>query len=1853
MNPELKAYLDWENTDDFRKLSYAEQLQTRDTFFKEYAAKNNLLGGGYSEDQLSTFYNQLVMRPGKNQNPAFDDAQNQLMNNFVNPNIAALQGTIKNTAENDPEIAKMEERFRIDLGQMYPDLSPEEIELKVKDNMALYQEQGADSIIKNLSSLATLSGQYSGLGVMQKLQNMLPIDDTILTPLVGSGKNQDYIYSTDFKKTLDYIDQMVANEKSKGRTFYSADMSDYYSLSKTVNQVLMSVVTSPGMSALEEGSRSLILNSLGSMALNPVADKALVQFLPNVIRASAEAAGWTASDYMEKITSTPNFDISSILADAPTIAKTFGEYALMDYIIGGVTGTIAPAALASGKTAALGLVGKNVYDNKAMQTLMSATDINDLITKFDSFSPELKATLPAYQQHYMQSIKEINAIKKLPPEVIKADPLSEIRLATDLQGFSNTIENGTFQLRAKASPDQYARQIDSLPGLYQAMADHQGAILSNIEKSYDAQIKTVPKPLVDAPEVGFKSLQESYPSITTIKGMQDAADQLFDITKKEISSSPLTTYKNLPSISGRPIVYGDELPILEQVAKSNDYKLYRVDALPQKGQDFSYGTTAAQINPDGKYLFPAKSTAPVELYEQTKQFFTDMQQKGLIAPTSIDELSKADLLRKGFDSIDMGNGNIEILLANKIKRVTTLKQSVKEVESFQNFSNLAKDPTSKLPDFNATVKRTFSETFKPEQLTKSDTALMNALSAIAREPNQPVLKTLTESYLKNKTGATFNVKLTSSGNKYGFNLMFKDGNNIELRLPAATSSIEGKVNFVKSYFNQLKKVLDDTGVPNKIDTSVNIEHLMLNVEKGFNIPLGQKTKASWFRTAFKQVYGTEPIIEKGAVQVMAAGEKRVFTSVDDAISWFGKNSFSPEQLQTALRDEGFRVYRANSNWVVQSVGTSKTKVASGPSLSDIANQMGWEPTKLPASLAPREMYIFADDAIEVQVTDKAMYGTLQETQQFFNQFQDYTKIGAAKEAVITPTGRIYGFSNTRFTVQSDILAHEFSVASKTEAEELLRAIETQSVKDATLQSISRDKGIFIWRNGNEYHINDGTGNIKTFNNQQTLFDHIRENPTPTGAPDLFDTRTMQILDPIFSAKGITHDWVQKQSLLTIPESTFENTIDQLGGYAAISRIAVPRTNWLEDAFKTINLPEGAQIIERIKAGKDAAAAYSGPIQHQIDAVFKKVSKERQEGLYYYITGEIPEPGKSYLKKATPEELQKIITDYKLTPEDINTRIPAIKAILGNDPQSGLFALTGNDTSKFLTDYLPRLKDKGYRDGWDQFSDLTPEDILSTTNFASSMDAAQVKAFFKNSRTSELATISTSTNLYHVLTYYNKKTADMFFLNGPLEELNTLQKRIAESQTIRVGADGKPKGFAPGMLNTKLNEFKELITGMNSNGEEVISKGVHDLFFSITKNEKLSRAVAENFLPKIYEASYFTSMALKPSLVIRNTLQPLQTATPFLGLDAITHGYKTVLSKNCDDIFDEMRKAAVIADRAQYLDNFDTPVSSAYRKVVDFGMQGFKNSDDISRAVTWIAAKKKFSDGIERLGKMPKTAADWIPFFQYTNSNMLSQGFAQRQLKLLQSGDIKSAQLLYAREMVNTTMFRYANWNSPFGRTWIGKLFGQFGSYSASYIQMVKQTLGGFNPTKYAHLDPVTRKLFAPTMAQSLTAITSLAANSMALMSTFEFLRTRGDNFNPISPMYFNGGVMYKFAVNALGLASQVGGFNAPLFNQQLSQLTKDISPYQAKAYANSYKLKWGMYNYPNLYPGSAQVRSITKFADGIASGDFSGALLSLSGFSVLPADQFGRLNIPFLPSDDPLVNSVLPEHLKTTLDSSD
>lgn len=1838
----FKKFLEYEKTEDFRKKSYTEQLQTRAAFFNKYGAQDFV---NVPQETATKYFNAFVYRAPEMGNPEHDKYAQMHLDGWINPSLNKIANP---TAE---QKQKQADQMQYQLGtskESFADFQSYLSEEKAKGNITdkPVDTDTASDFISKFSS----AGNTAGMGWMATI----PLQVAGATGAMPADQAQAvaFMQTADFQKIKDYSEYKLSSINPD----YSGKISDAFAMGQTatlIGTTIGSSIAGPSK-LLENSAKSLITSSLGTMALNPVVEATLVNLTPNLIQATAEAASWTSFDTAQRWNSglAPK-NQEEITAEAFKIGKAFGEYAIMDYAINLGVGLGLPMAKVAIASSLKGYAGKGLSSEgaKLLNDLQNAKSIDELYDRFSASSPELRSSLPDYLQDAIQTRIDMSNILKNDASLISANPMWEGRLAADLHKFNNVYSDGTYRLRLSGEPDKYVRTIDSTPGLYQALADHESIIYKNLKK-YEAAVAKSDSAQGFRPEVGtadatFANFQNSYKSVANVHALMQGTDSLYDSAYAALKKSPdapsfFSTNKTVEP-SKRFTLFSDELAIMKNSAQNAGYNVLRMD-IPNVsgGKGFGYGTIDATINPAGKYVFPSVKMATKEVYDQATAFFTDLQLKGLIPSTNVDDLVKADLLRKGFDSVDAGGGRVTILLGNKVKQVATVMENAKNISN-EHPLHLSGKAEQKIPNFKAAVTRQYEQTFSTKKIATNDALMINTLTAVSDNPAKPFMKNLTEDFLFNKTGKRFNVTLKNTGNQSGFSLITKDGNNLELFLPQKTGTLDGKMNFVSSYFNQIQKVIDDTGFKIQVAPK-NLDHYVINAAKRFDIPLNPAKKSQWLSSISKKLYNTTPTFSpSGSLTLNTPTGSHIFSNADEAITWIGRNSFSPDELQVALAQDGFKVHHTGDSWAISTTGPGKVKVAVGDSLSKLADDIGWEPNKLPASLAPKEMYIFADKSMTVNITEKGMYGALADTSKFFDNFEDYSKLGTAKSITIQENGRLLGFSPRRFVVQSSILNHDFTVGSQKEATELLNSISSATLDSRTIMNIARDKGISAWRNGSSFYMNDGSGQIKAYAKQSDLLNAMKEIPTPTGAPDIFDSRTMAILDPILAKQGIGPDWVKKQAPLTLPESTLGNIMDKTTGYDAVSRLFTPRSAWLHEASAKIGIPELSKAVQQVEDASDAAKMHTLKNQKHIDAIFtengKVISAKRCEGLYYYITKERFDPTTGKATALSPEDLDELRKTYGLTDADISERIPKIREVLGDNPHNGLFSLTGMDAYRFLTDYLPRMKQHGLSSGWDKYLQSDAKDLIKGVT-SSPDQIKQIEAFFTHARSSEVASFAMEDNVYKLLTMYNTKANKMFFMNGPLQEVKNLQGSLF-SKTSNLKNNH--------MIAIKLNQFCEEISGFHAdNTEEWMKKGIYDFATRMKMSPKAAQNIAENLLPALYQSTYVTAMGLKSSNVIRNALQPFMSAS-ILGNDYLSKAAEKLFKPGMDEVFEEMKQFGALFDRPQYLSNYQKSiVRSTWADFSDYAMQGFKNSDEASRFIVWEAAKDRWNYAFSKLPDVPKTKADWIPFFRYTGLNTLNEGFALQTLKRLESGQFKEAKLLYAREMVNQTMFRYDNWNNPWARTFVGRVFGQFGSYSLNYIQMIKKMTSGFNiPAQLNKMsDPVIRSLTRPSFTQSLAYTTQWIANGYAVKHAFEMFRMRGDSFEPLAPIYFDGGPMFKVAVQALG-AITAAGFNKQLAYENLEAVTKAISPYQAQAYGNN--LKWGFYNYPNLVPGSAQYRAITKAKKYLDENDYYGAILSLGSFSVLPSDPFGRMQIPFLQSDDPLLTGIAPAPLQQLL----
>lgn len=172
-------------------------------------------------------------------------------------------------------------------------------------------------------------------------------------------------------------------------------------------------------------------------------------------------------------------------------------------------------------------------------------------------------------------------------------------------------------------------------------------------------------------------------------------------------------------------------------------------------------------------------------------------------------------------------------------------------------------------------------------------------------------------------------------------------------------------------------------------------------------------------------------------------------------------------------------------------------------------------------------------------------------------------------------------------------------------------------------------------------------------------------------------------------------------------------------------------------------------------------------------------------------------------------------------------------------------------------------------------------------------------------------------------------------------------------------------------------------------------------------------------------------------------------------------------------------------------------------------------------------------------------------------------------------DMVAARHAFGYQVSEETMFGYRGSEAPMMFNGVvGKLFGQYGSYATGYRANLARMFKYGSISKRAE------------MVATYLAITG------ALWGTFEALKIKTNDFIPVMPSVFTGGVGFDVAVSAVK-AMDVTGYEGD----------------QARA-----KLKAEL---PRLLPGSAQYRYITKALDYYDQGNHYAAVLSLHGVPYL------------------------------------
>jgi hypothetical protein len=245
-----------------------------------------------------------------------------------------------------------------------------------------------------------------------------------------------------------------------------------------------------------------------------------------------------------------------------------------------------------------------------------------------------------------------------------------------------------------------------------------------------------------------------------------------------------------------------------------------------------------------------------------------------------------------------------------------------------------------------------------------------------------------------------------------------------------------------------------------------------------------------------------------------------------------------------------------------------------------------------------------------------------------------------------------------------------------------------------------------------------------------------------------------------------------------------------------------------------------------------------------------------------------------------------------------------------------------------------------------------------------------------------------------------------------------------------------------------------------------------------------------------------------------------------------------------------------------------------------GLQWMKNSDDLTRAVAYRTADLRFENAL----KVYKVNKDLKQFHTLSGLSISPPQETAVIMDLLQKGQIESAKDTFGHMVVQATMFPNDAAESSLMRSGlIGKLFGQYGSYSEAYRANM------FNMLKYG------------SAADRVRMVATYLAICGTFSAAFDELGIKTNDFVPVAPAAFTGGPGFYMALNLLK-SGKAG----------VDWATGNLTNADQRALSDT---QWGL---KGFIPGSYQWSYFKKAEEFANEGDSWRSFLSMTAIPTQP-----------------------------------
>lgn len=1748
----------------FRSLSYPDQMEARSRMLNILIEERDPIFANMDREELSYAYDRLMSRP-----PAFE-----------NPEMADFARTV-------------EEEW----------------------DWADVAIHGAWHGISSSGALGAIIGRTFGEAGSQ---------------LFAGQSADDILMGSDADKLRDYI--ILQHEHGSSAALantafnISTTMMEMFAASRVLGSGLEAVggrATAGLASAARTQRRASFFRNLG----------------PVVAREVGESAYYVASQEIGRALQGHESEyLSGTGMDWGNLARTFGQ----DFVVGlGASTLISTVGGWLGKSARRMATGRGAEGSLAAsiarQMNVSTDEAANVIRMqaLGNITDTQLREMPEVAADQIRSIQRVGAISAGNLDNLRTRPLDATYLeAAHISGmafFTDKVDEAgrqTFRLYSKGAEDGWrVRDLTTIGELRENLGReairYQAEFLEN-SKHADVQAwRTAHERLLNW---GTRSME--------VDGVYEASAKVTNIE----AGGEVSQADDFVSLLTRPYISPAEARHLEDSIAHVDGQMLRFDppdidnivANLNRGMRLFDGAETLRVAPSatGSVAIPALRVADTAAAEQIE----GLVQKAVRSGSTLDptELRKFYALDTGYDAIRHADDTVELLLPHKARVISNMVDD----QTGELFSSAAKAATKTADSAEtvvrnsdvateATIRQDVTATLGLREAAQDD-RLIAEISAqrLKGTVQQQDVRTLARMYLQryNIPVQNVSVKLSKTANSLGdgsdrvARALMRNG-GVEIQLPKAITSLDAQSRVVKELFDDFATVVkgqsetaaeaaarnfrrgaDQISDPairrqtteqadrmvarerargsgrNRPHRGTYYRKLSEESTRRFEMPVdGTVQQRVWMEDVARRMGGSLSLEKSGKVLVNLPGQNPArFDTFADAYDAMMIHNVDLGYLRYDLGRQGYKLTELARGKGFRVEGPGLAEPFNAQTAREVMDKLNYRPERIDMAFGPRVLEV-QDSSVTLQLMSNRVAGNHQQLMKYLSNFEDTQKLARSTRFRSLKHAEIRRVPGGHLEVEIPDTGSYLQFANANEALDFTR---TRWDTWEGYRFLAENKGFELSYAQGSWILSDGHSVIRASSTAE-LKKALRSVPDPRSAPDIFEA-----IDPELSRE--INQIIRNGDAPSLVTSGMRST--------ATVHYDTPRVTNLDGQFQTIpdvwrsqlastrkffeglndRFPEITGIYRSMESGSKMATTEHSRVLRMVDNIFRDSSGRladidtRRAVLAFREAGDSAEDI-AQVTKIFGERTPEIERMVRLTGELFGTYDEATGAV------TGLFGKFGIPGDRFLSNYMPRLRLWALSVGPEvKNSAVNGADILESARVSGNIDsraAAQLKPFFEHLRSSEALNFMRETDPYELFRTYSSLGHRKLYIGESWSEM---------TRYLRANNDNIPAATVH-----RIEQYRNLIAGQHSPiGAEWIADMGENVMRRLGAKDPAMIKMGRQVFERVQMMQHATNLVWRPYLAIRNSFQPFTTLAPKFGNARIMRAMKDVGDAG-EEWYDQARRAGVINDSPP-LANQLHDVQSRLSGFVNRGMGMFTRSDQWTRAVAFRVGESIFDDAMARLGTgRIKNAQEFIDFIELRK---FAPDLQQRIGDFIRNGDYETARHAFSVDAVTNSMFDYSRAGQPgfHQGSVFGQLFGQYGTYSAGYRDMIADGL------RYG------------TYSDKAAFITTFVGNQLALLGAFTAVGINGSSFTPFGPALFGGGPNFDLSMNAL--QSFGSGYQG---EQARYELARALSPLMLTA-------DGARLNIPRSIPIARQAAWIQQGLEYLDQGDTYNAWLSFT-----------------------------------------